>query len=155
MRCDRPLRHSSEPWNGRGRKRSDSPWARLQVAAGGKVWLYRFTQAPPFPAGSVRAGWGASHFAELWYMFDHLSQEPWTWTPADHRLADTMSSYWVNFVATGDPNGPDLPHWPSNRSEGSPVMALDTPHKAGPEEWRERHMFLKAATEESGKAGRK
>jgi hypothetical protein len=27
------------------------------------------------------------------------------------------------------------------------VMALDAPHKAGPEEWRERHVFLKAATE--------
>ena len=26
-------------------------------------------------------------------------------------------------------------------------MALDSPHKAGPEEWRERHVFLKAATE--------
>ena len=26
-------------------------------------------------------------------------------------------------------------------------MALDAPHKAGPEEWRERHVFLKAATE--------
>jgi hypothetical protein len=48
---------------------------------------------------------------------------------------------------TGDPNGPDVPHWPSHRSEGSPVMALDSPHKAGLEEWRERHMFLKAVTE--------
>ena len=26
-------------------------------------------------------------------------------------------------------------------------MALDSPHKAGPEEWRERHVFLKKATE--------
>jgi len=32
-------------------------------------------------------------------------------------------------------------------------MALDSPHKAGPEEWRERHMFLKAVTERSSKAG--
>ena len=66
---------------------------------------------------------------------------------ADRALAKLASSYWVNFVATGDPNGPDVPHWPSHRSEGSPVMALDSPHKAGPEEWRERHVFLKAVTE--------
>ena len=28
-------------------------------------------------------------------------------------------------------------------------MALDSPHKAGPEEWRERHVFLKAATDKN------
>jgi hypothetical protein len=27
------------------------------------------------------------------------------------------------------------------------VMALNAPHKAGPEEWRERHVFLRAVTE--------
>ena len=25
-------------------------------------------------------------------------------------------------------------------------MILDTPHNSGPEEWRERHMFLRQAT---------
>jgi len=33
--------------------------------------------------------------------------------PADDRLAKTMSGYWVNFAATGDPNGEDLPVWPN------------------------------------------
>ena len=69
---------------------------------------------------------------------------------ADRELAKLASSYWVNFVATGDPNGPNAPHWPSHRSEGNPVMTLDSPHKAGPEEWRERHVFLKAAQAREG-----
>ena len=61
--------------------------------------------------------------------------------------AELASRYWVNFVANGNPNGPGLPRWPSYRSEGAPVMMLDIPHNAGPEEWRERHVFLRTATE--------
>ena len=56
-------------------------WARLQAGTGkSPVFYYSFRQQPPFPAGSVYAGWGASHFAELWYVFDHLDQSPWNWT---------------------------------------------------------------------------
>ena len=89
-------------------------WARLQAGVARQpVFLYRFAQAPPFPANSPRAGWGASHFAELWYVFDHLHQESWAWSASDRRLARLMSRYWVNFARTGDPNGPGLPAWPA------------------------------------------
>jgi len=100
-------------------------WARLQASVADQpVWLYRFAQRPPFPAGSPRAGWGASHFAELWYVFDHLDQEPWAWSAADRRLADLMSSYWVNFAKSGDPNGPGLPVWPRFAKEARRLLVL-------------------------------
>jgi para-nitrobenzyl esterase len=99
-------------------------WARLQAAAGRPAWAYRFEESPPFPKDSVRAGWGASHFAELWYMFDHLGQESWAWTPADRRLTRAMAGYWTNFAKTGDPNGPGLPQWPSFAGPDGPVMRL-------------------------------
>lgn len=77
-------------------------WARLQSATGkGAVYYYSFRQQPPFPDDSVYAHWGASHYAELWYVFDHLDQEPWQWTKADRRVAREMFSYWVNFAKTG------------------------------------------------------
>jgi para-nitrobenzyl esterase len=107
-------------------------WARLQASTGKhNVYFYRFAQKPPFPENSVRAGWDASHFAELWYVFDHLSQEPWRWTAADHRLSGTISAYWANFVKTGDPNGDGQPHWPAFKSANGPMLTLGDPVSSG------------------------
>jgi para-nitrobenzyl esterase len=107
-------------------------WARLQSTTGkSPVFFYRFNQTPPFPANSPRAGWGASHFAELWYVFDHLAQEPWRWTEADRRVANAMSSYWVNFVKTGTPNASGLPAWPEFKTANGPAMTLADPIAVG------------------------
>jgi para-nitrobenzyl esterase len=103
-------------------------WARLQAGTGkSPVFYYSFQQQPPFPASSVYAGWGASHFAELWYVFNHLDQSHWNWTPGDRKLADEMSSYWVNFARSGDPNGPGLPPWPAFTNAESKVQYLGDP----------------------------
>jgi len=100
-------------------------WARLQATTGrGAVYYYSFRQKPPFPADSVYAGWGASHFAELWYTFDHLDQEPWPWSIADRKLAEQMSLYWTNFAKTGDPNGRGLPAWPAFTDTNGRVLYL-------------------------------
>jgi para-nitrobenzyl esterase len=133
-------------------------WIEAQKQSGrAEIFRFRFDRAPLTPqgwfGGRDSRDAGAFHAGELLYVFDNLHAFPWLIEDADRELAKLASSYWINFVSHGDPNGRDLPHWPSHRSEGSPVMALDAPHKAGPEEWRERHMFLKAVTERGGKVG--
>ena len=78
------------------------------------------------------ADWGASHFAELWYVFDHLDQSPpWKWTTSDRRVADEMSSYWVNFARSGDPNSSGLPVWPAFTNSDSKVQYLGDPTTVG------------------------
>jgi para-nitrobenzyl esterase len=107
-------------------------WARLQAGTGkSPVFYYSFRQQPPFPADSVYAGWGASHFAELWYVFDHLDQSPWNWTAADRKLAEEMSSYWTNFASSGNPNGRGLPLWAAFTNAESKVQYLAAPITVG------------------------
>ncbi len=73
---------------------------------------------------------GATHTAEISYALNNpKGQATQTWNEIDTKLADTMSSYWVNFITKGDPNGGGLPQWPEYKDLAtSRVMVLgDTP----------------------------
>jgi para-nitrobenzyl esterase len=91
-------------------------WAALQTKTGkSKAFVYYFTHEPPeMSATSPRGGRGsgATHGAEAAYVFENLLP-PRPWADADRQLADTISSYWVNFATKGDPNGKGLPAWQS------------------------------------------
>ena len=81
---------------------------------------------------------GAGHAAEIPYVFRTLG----TFTgpaalvgaprPEDRAMSDLMSSYWVNFAKTGDPNGPGLPPWPAFTERAQSVMHFDARSSARP-----------------------
>src|SRR4029078_4716049 len=92
-------------------------WAESQAKSGReKSYVYYFTQEPP--AASGQQSRGATHTAELNYVFNNLLPGP-AWTDADRAPADAMSSYWVNFATTGDPNGKGLAAWPAYRDKAT------------------------------------
>jgi para-nitrobenzyl esterase len=48
------------------------------------------------------------------------------WNDRDHQLSDEMSSYWVNFAKTGNPNGEGLPEWPQYDREHESAIEFAT-----------------------------
>jgi len=88
------------------------------------VYTYFFTQAAPNPE---RPELGASHGSDLVYEFDNLNTKDRPWTDHDRRVADQVSSYWVNFIKTGDPNGDGLPRWAPVDAGNPTTMVLGVP----------------------------
>ncbi|HEX4098356.1 MAG TPA: carboxylesterase family protein, partial [Caulobacteraceae bacterium] len=115
-------------------------FALSQAKIGKRAYLYQFTHDPPYPDGKPNNG--PTHATEVAYVFDNLSK-PHLFpdgadpakaaaSPADRALADQMSSYWVNFARTGDPNGKGLPKWPEvTELPPGEAMLLDDPSHPG------------------------
>jgi para-nitrobenzyl esterase len=103
-------------------------WAKLQTETGkSKAYLYYFKRVPP-----GEPDYGAFHSAEFGYALHTLSKWDRPFTDTDYRLEETMSSYWMNFAATGNPNGEELPAWPVFAGGTPEVIELGDDVKAAP-----------------------
>ncbi|MBR1877096.1 MAG: carboxylesterase family protein [Lachnospiraceae bacterium] len=78
-------------------------FGQLWEQYGLKVFLYEFDADIP---GDDKPG--SYHGCEMWFAYDSLARCFRPFRGKHYDLAEQVSSYWVNFVKTADPNGTDL-----------------------------------------------
>jgi len=138
-------------------------WTELHMQTGAGKPVYRYLYArprppylgmpgqqppppPPAQAGANTGPRGAVHSAEIQYAMGNLDLDKrYAWEPADYEVSKTMQAYFVNFIKTGNPNGPGLPEWPTYRPESNyQRLVIDVKTFAEPEKNRDRYLALDA-----------
>ncbi|MDB5122545.1 MAG: esterase [Mucilaginibacter sp.] len=112
-------------------------WACVQSAQA-KLPVYVYYFARKLPATPDYVKYGAFHTGEVAYVMDDLKFLNRPWEPADFELANLMSSYWANFIKTGNPNGNSLAPWPAYNSTSQQAMIFDKNSRKGElPDWKE------------------
>jgi para-nitrobenzyl esterase len=73
------------------------------------VFTYYFDRGIPWPQ---HPEFGAFHTGEIPYFFLNLKLIDRPWEQIDFTLANTVSTYLINFATHGDPNGNGVAPWP-------------------------------------------
>jgi para-nitrobenzyl esterase len=107
-------------------------YASAQAKRGKRAYWYFFTHEPPYAPTARHLE--TAHAVEIPYVFNNLGAPrlfPDTSSPdlasasaSDRALADRVSSYWVNFARTGDPNAKGLPPWRSHSDAAADPMII-------------------------------
>ncbi len=126
-------------------------WGYMHAKTGGCP-VYRYNYCHPRPAMRVKgkvaglAGGvidkkdgeaeqpiapGAVHSADIEYAMGTLpTNRVYDWQPEDFIMSDVFSSYYANFIKTGNPNGLGLTDWtPMNSTNTLPTLQLDIESK--------------------------
>lgn len=137
LASDRFIAYSTWKWFDLHRKNSKQPVFRYLYSkirpplkdqnlepglAGGTVAKSSDAQKRPRPIG-------APHACEIEYCMGNLQLvDDYAWTVDDFTVSETMQNYFANFIKTGNPNGKDLPQWPSAEANDAtpPVMIINT-----------------------------
>ena len=98
--------------------------ANLKAVPGAApVYMYLFSWQSPVMDGMYKA----MHCMELPFVFDNIDKcEEMTGGGKEaYALADKMSSAWIDFARTGNPNAKKLPTWPAYTQQNGATMIFD------------------------------
>jgi len=112
---------------------TDRIWSCTQVTsdqqAARKVPVYAYEFADKH-SPLAEAGQGAAHTMELPYLFRLGGWDP-DFSETQQVLSNQMIDYWTTFARTGDPNGPDRPHWSPTTSRSVTGLSLAPTDQGG------------------------
>ena len=104
------------------------------------AYVYQFsfvpTDKPGFP------NYGAFHTSEVPFALHTLARWNRPWQSRDLTMESMMSSYWINFIRTGNPNGPGLPIWSPYGAKDAVVLELGEEVKPRPGLYKKEIEFL-------------
>ena len=116
---------------------------RKAAAGGAPAYVYYFDWRSPVRDGKL----GAFHTLDISFVFDNLDiGKSETGSGQDrYALADRMSSAWVAFARSGNPNHKGLPHWPAFSASERATMFFDNDCRVVKDPRREERLALMAA----------
>ncbi len=90
------------------------------------AYLYRFDWETPIAGGRMKS----PHALEITFVFDHagepLAPRLAPDSPEVHALAAEMSSRWIAFARSGNPNTGNAPRWPEYSADGRATMIFNS-----------------------------
>ena len=111
------------------------------------VYLWQMNWRTP-----VRDGLFLSpHCLELPFVFNNVWHAPeMVGTGPDIQpLADKVSATWAAFARTGNPNNPEIPHWPAYNAADRSTMVIDNHWKVVKDLNREERLAMEQLTPRS------
>jgi para-nitrobenzyl esterase len=122
---------------------TDTEAERKAALGRGPVYMYRFQWYSPVSGGRLRA----MHCMDIPFVFENVDlSKSVVGDGADrYALADKMSSAWVAFARTGNPNHKGLPKWEPFTADKRATMIFNNECRAVNDPYREERLSVAAA----------
>jgi para-nitrobenzyl esterase len=125
------------------RSGTDTQAERKAALGKAPVYMYRFQWYSPVSGGRLRA----MHCMDIPFVFANvdLSKSVVGDGPERYALADKMSTAWVSFARTGNPNNKLLPKWEPFSAEKRATMIFNNECRAANDPYRDERFAIAAA----------
>jgi para-nitrobenzyl esterase len=125
------------------RSGTDTEAERKAALGKAPVYMYRFQWYSPVSGGRLRA----MHCMDIPFVFENvdISKSVVGDGPERYAMADRMSSAWVAFARSGNPNHKGLPKWEPFTGEKRATMIFNNECRAVNDPYREERLAIAAA----------